>query len=47
MYHGVHHKGSTTALYDSMTDTEEGQRNIFWFEEVDSTMNKVHPSPTM
>jgi hypothetical protein len=29
----------TTALFDSMTDTESGRRDIVWLDEVDSTMD--------
>ena len=32
---------SSTALYDHMTDVEVGKRDILWFDEVDSTMEKA------
>ena len=31
----------STALYDHMTDVEVGRRDILWFDEVDSTMDKA------
>lgn len=30
-----------TRMMDSMTDTEVGKREIYWFDEVTSTMDKV------
>ena len=35
-------KGSiSTGLFDHMTDVEAGRRDILWFDEVDSTMEKA------
>jgi hypothetical protein len=34
-------RAGLTALYDDMTDTEEGRKSIFYFDEVSSTMEKV------